>query len=392
MKIGEFAKKHGVTVDTVRHYISEGLLTPLRENTQYNFSEIDSRVMDTILLLKGMNFKLDEMKGYLLFQTMFTSDISMPIKPFRSKFEEKLAQNQKEIKRLQQMNGLIETKLAAYDSDFSFKRGIALNRITDFTCPECEQTLELEEPKLLHNEVMEGTLRCPRCGKCYYIRYGIVSDEPIPDIDFKTEGISEMVENYIKQNDDMYVHNIREHYQKTAEIAKEHSLGAKNVMISGESAGFLNSAILRSIPDKAGLYIHFYDNATIKYFLEDLFPKETVVYSGDIEKAPFKEKMDYIFWQDYDMDIYSGKKCRLFPHTAQNARLDCLKILIYQKGTDFPDEKRFLGDLKKLGWNHVSDYKTDRIVRKQESSDLSALGLETEFETQYGIYSFKTLG
>ena len=64
MKIGEFAKKHQVTVDTVRHYINEGLLTPLRENTQYNFSEIDDGVMDTILLLKSMNFRLDEMKAY----------------------------------------------------------------------------------------------------------------------------------------------------------------------------------------------------------------------------------------------------------------------------------------------------------------------------------------
>ena len=34
-KIGEFAKKHQVTVDTVRHYINEGLLTPLRENTVF---------------------------------------------------------------------------------------------------------------------------------------------------------------------------------------------------------------------------------------------------------------------------------------------------------------------------------------------------------------------
>ena len=92
------------------------------------------------------------------------------------------------------------------------------------------------------------------------------------------------------------------------------------------------------------------------------------------------------------MDVYSGKKCRLYHNIAQNAWLDCLKILIYQTGTDFPDEWRFLGDMKKLGWNHVSDYKTDRIVRKQGSRDLSALGLESEFETQYGMYSFKTLG
>ena len=51
MKIGEFAKKHDVTIDTVRHYINEGLLTPLRDNTQYSFSEIDDRAMESILLL-----------------------------------------------------------------------------------------------------------------------------------------------------------------------------------------------------------------------------------------------------------------------------------------------------------------------------------------------------
>ena len=53
MKIGEFARKHQVTVDTVRHYMAEGLLTPLKENTQYVFSEIDNEVMDNILLLKA---------------------------------------------------------------------------------------------------------------------------------------------------------------------------------------------------------------------------------------------------------------------------------------------------------------------------------------------------
>ena len=392
MKIGEFARKHKVTVDTVRHYISEGLLTPLRDNTQYNFSEIDSRVMDTILLLKSMNFKLDEMKGYLLFQTMFTSDFSAAIKPFKSSFEEKLLSNCKEIERLQQMNQLIESRLATYNSEFSFKRGIALSLITGFKCPECMEALELEQPELLHNEIMTGELVCPKCGKRYYIKYGIISDEPISDVDFRTDGISEMIEDYIKQNDDIYVHNVREHYQKSAEIAREHCAGAENVMISGDSAGFLNSAILRSIPEKARLFIHFSENATIKYFLEDLFPKETVVYTGNIEKTPFHQEMDYVYWQDYDVDVCLGRNIKLYPDISKRAYLDCLKILTYQNEIDFPDEKRFIEDLKKLGWDCVSEYKTERIVRKQGSSDLSALGFKSEFETQYGMYSFKTLG
>ena len=110
MKIGEFSKKHQVTVDTVRHYINEGLLTPLRENTQYSFSEIDDRVMESILLLKSMNFKLEEMKAYLLFQTMYTNNTFSYLGSFRKEFEEKLEENKKEIERLKKMNELIKTR------------------------------------------------------------------------------------------------------------------------------------------------------------------------------------------------------------------------------------------------------------------------------------------
>ena len=389
MKIGEFAKRHNVSIDTVRHYIAEGLLTPLRENTQYSFSEIDSSVMDTILLLKSMNFKLDEMKGYLLFQTMYTSDFSMALKPFKSEFEAKLAQNLEEIERLQKMNRLIESKLNAYTEKYSFKRGVALSSVTTMRCPVCGKPLELENPLLLHNEVMEGALLCPDCGKKFFIRYGFIADKPIPEIEDRTDGISEMIENYVRKNDKDYVLNIREHYQKSAEIAKDHCKNSRNVMISGDSAGFLNSAFLRSMPADARLFVHFDDNATIKYFLEDIFPKETIVYSGDIENAPFADEMDYVFWQDYDVISYLGKEIKLYPHISENAWLDCLKVLIYKKDLNFPDEKRFLSDMQNIGWKYAADYKSDRVLRKRGSSDLSGFGIDSEFETQFGLYSFK---
>ena len=93
MKIGEFARKHNVTIDTVRHYISMGLLTPLRINVQYDFSEIDDDVMESILLLKSMNFKLEEMKPYLLLQTIYTQNTFSYLGSFEDEFRNKLREN-----------------------------------------------------------------------------------------------------------------------------------------------------------------------------------------------------------------------------------------------------------------------------------------------------------
>ena len=169
MKIGEFSKKHQVSIDTVRHYISEGLLTPLRVNTQYNFSEIDDRVMESILLLKSMNFKLEEMKPYLLFQTMYTNNAFSYMGSFKKEFEEKLEENRREIQRLTKMNELIEKKIDGYQK-IEFQRGISLRSLLELTCPDCEEGLELNASEILHNEIMKGELVCPKCGKIYYIR------------------------------------------------------------------------------------------------------------------------------------------------------------------------------------------------------------------------------
>ena len=393
MKIGEFARKHQVTVDTVRHYMAEGLLTPLKENTQYVFSEIDNEVMDNILLLKSMNFKLDEMRAYLLFQTMFSANSLSGSGSFAPRFQEKLEQNRAEIKRLEEMNALIEDRLKGAEEGFRFKRGVALSFIGRLRCPDCRQTLEVERPELLHNEIMSGELLCPACGRRYFIRGGVLADRPLPVTSMPKQGdISGMIEDYVRNNDDSYVMNIRELYQKCAELAGKNYRNAQNILISGESSSFLVSAILRSMPRQARLFVHIeHDDTIIKYFQEDLFPPETLIYSGDIEKAPFQEPMDYIFWQDYD-GVYLGRKLKLYPHAQAHARLDCAKALVFQRDLDYPDEKRFFADLKKLGWENVSAVKTKRIVRARESTDMNIIEREGELEVQFGIYSFKTLG
>jgi DNA-binding transcriptional MerR regulator/uncharacterized protein YbaR (Trm112 family) len=390
MKIGEFAKKHQVTIDTVRHYINEGLLSPLKENTQYSFSEIDDGVMESILLLKSMNFKLDEMKAFLLFQTMYTGNSFHYLGSFRREFEEKLAQNREEIRRLEWMNRQIEQRLGEC-KNIPVSRGIALGLLAELICPDCEENLELEQPKLVHNEIIEGQLVCPKCGKTYFIRCGILSDAPIDEIEDQNEDLAKMMEEYLKNNDADYILQVRALYQKAAEMIKENSAGAKNVGIEGQSSGFLNSAILRSIPRDARLFVFCGENFSMKFLLEDSLPKETIFYSGSRKNVPFAFPMDYLFWQDYDMDTYFKKSLELYPVLSETAKLNCAKALLYGTGKTLPDETEFLADMRKLGWQETSVYKTEKIQNKKESTDMSIIEKKDDMQMQYGIYAFSRL-
>ena len=389
MKIGEFAAKHHVTVDTVRHYINEGLLTPLRDNTQYNFSEIDDDIMDTILLLKEMNFKLGEMKGHILFQTMYADSSFRYFHNFKSRFEEKHRQNLQEIKRLQKINKLIEEKIKGYEDKVKFTRGSPLGFLNEFACSDCGTGLELNDPELLHNEIMTGELVCPHCGRKYYIRYGVISDEPIEDIDDSFDGIADMSEKYVNVNDNQYMLNARVFFQNMATTAERNSKGAKNVMVSGLSAGFLVSAVIRSIPKDARLYICGSFDIIIKLFQEKYYPKETVVYCGKQENAPYKTQMDYLFWQDYDFDVLQDRELSIYPHLSDNAVMDVFKVNVPSANTGVHDEKKFLDAMDKLGWDKISFYNTPPHICTKESVDLCILNKQEDLEVQYGVYSFK---
>lgn len=390
MKIGEFSKKHQVTVDTVRHYINEGLLTPLRENTQYNFSEIDDRVMDSILLLKSMNFKLEEMKAYLLFQTMYTNNTFSYLGSFRKEFEDKLEENKKEIERLIKMNELIEKQIGEYQ-ELSFSRGVSLRMLSDFVCPDCDENLELEASEISHNEIMEGKLTCPKCGRIYYIRYGFMSDEPIGEIE-NVDGIAEMLNHYLEQNDEQYILKTREIFQKMAEITSENIAGVKNVLIDGDSCSFLNSPILRTISKDARLFVRIGENISMKVFQEDIFPRDTVFFAGDVGNAPFKVPMDFVFLQDYDVDSFFKKRYECYPYFKSDVNVVCFKSFFYGKQNPFPDEKSFLEDMKKRGFQKKSVYKTGKILMKKDSPDMTIIDKNDDMEMEYAIYSFKTLG
>ena len=63
MEIGEFSKKTGITLDTLRYYNKIELLAPERMNNRRRYTDEDIEKAMAILKLKKLNFSLEEIKA-----------------------------------------------------------------------------------------------------------------------------------------------------------------------------------------------------------------------------------------------------------------------------------------------------------------------------------------
>lgn len=70
VKVGEFSKKSGLSIDTVRYYEKLGLLKPKRSQSRVkNYSDADLEQVKTIIALKKLNLSLQDI------QKMFELDM-----------------------------------------------------------------------------------------------------------------------------------------------------------------------------------------------------------------------------------------------------------------------------------------------------------------------------
>lgn len=66
MRIGEFSKKTGFSIDTIRYYEKLGLIIPQRqENGKKTYTEIEEYRANMVKKLKEMKFSLSEIEFFL---------------------------------------------------------------------------------------------------------------------------------------------------------------------------------------------------------------------------------------------------------------------------------------------------------------------------------------
>ncbi|WP_338749210.1 MerR family transcriptional regulator [Bacillus sp. FJAT-52991] len=175
MRIGTFAKKFDVTIDTIRYYIELGLVIPVKKDTQFEFDQTCIDDMTLIKELKQYQFTLQEIHKVLSFKriTLFTDqeDIDYYIQTLLEKKQQLL----QEKKQIEQSARLIDEKIdqLCKISVTEKATGVPLSFVSLFHCPTCQEALRVKDAQIQGEYLFCGQMEC-HCGYKAKIEDGIV--------------------------------------------------------------------------------------------------------------------------------------------------------------------------------------------------------------------------
>ena len=141
MKIGDFAKKYGLNITTVRYYVERALLTPERKNNQYVFTSSCMEDMEKILKYKSFRFSLEEIELLFFLEktTKFRDETVLGI--FSRLLKQKQAELEKEEEKIHDTIGEPKAEIRSfsqinYELDHS-ANGIPFTFLPYLACPDC---------------------------------------------------------------------------------------------------------------------------------------------------------------------------------------------------------------------------------------------------------------
>lgn len=207
MRIGEVARKYGISTDSLRYYIKEGLLVPegSARYSRYEFRSRDLEDLEIILRMKEEQFPIRSILTLLTMRR--TSNMVEPhtldsvvdlYASHRHFLKDEISKYDKALKMLTED----EARFSAQGLSAQVHTGVPLRALKLLRCPVCEGMLRLDQGELDSQYIYSGTLRCS-CGQSLPIREGIIEtgnlytgkyDRP----DLKRELITEIIGPFVK--------------------------------------------------------------------------------------------------------------------------------------------------------------------------------------------------
>lgn len=163
MKTSEFMKKYNLSRDTVRYYISKGLLLPEHTGTRIEFGEKECRDLEYIRHLQQMHFSLRDIQRFLTMarqSNMIEPDILQEECYMLIAQKEKLHQD---IHSMEHAVELIDTELTCLQQrrhTALHKLGVPLSSLPLLRCPVCQNRLSIENATIDQDSILQGTIRC----------------------------------------------------------------------------------------------------------------------------------------------------------------------------------------------------------------------------------------
>lgn len=293
MKIGEFAKKYGVTKNTVRYYIEHGLLVP-ESGLQYQFGKQEEEDMELILKMKTQFFSLKEISAMLSIR--HTSNMIEPytiqecisiLEKKRIEIEQEISSRKSAVEQISE--DIRELSKGAGGSGSSI--GVPLAAMEYLVCPRCGAPMRLSEAVLDAQFIFEGNLSCS-CGYTCKIRNGIVQTGNLytgghdwPDL---TRGL-------YRDGGDAFVVQMKKLQDFLLKELSSMDLHGKVLMETHINGYFFIYNHLDAIPEDC------------LYIVTDKFPEMLEMYKKLIEMLPIRRKI--LFIADADIELPIRRSC-----------------------------------------------------------------------------------
>lgn len=294
MRIGAFAKKNDISVETIRYYMELGLIVPVKKGGHYDFSGNCQKNLDKVKSFKSMGFTLQEIRKVFQFSALSRLHSTEEKAYYLSYFRNNLARIEAEMQRLISAKALVEGTLN--DMDYSETKpqsiiGVPLNALPLLCCPSCKSDLMLKSGRVAENKIIEGELGCG-CGMVYRIDDGILEIDPIHiDMDFSDD--MDMRVEYFESTSDEYIEKIYIAGRWMENVLLDFS-EPKVILEPGIGSGYALGQGMNSIP-QGSLYFAVDHNLNRLKEIRDYFSRsvlgfDLVLIGADFLSTPLKNK------------------------------------------------------------------------------------------------------
>lgn len=379
LKIGDFAKKFNVTVDTLRYYIEQQLLLPHKKGTQYSFSQEDSKDMEEILDLKKMGFSLIEIHNILSYKRLVsnrTREYRNHLRSFLESKKQQVEQHQKDLCRtLSYIDGKIN-ELNNEDKNYKVL-GIPLFMLTYLACPHCKSDLILTEGAIENNMVVSGHMYC-KCNYKVKVEKGIIiNEEEVIEKTLPTK------QEYFANTSSKYINFLYTSMASLISFINSEDIKKRFIMELGHCPGFFLSKYFPYLP-KDSTYILIDQDPkrmeSAKIDLELHYNHDNFLFlCCDIKNLPLKEGFIDLIINSTGIEVYRKDKELLLNYLGSFVSNQGFLGGIYPYFSDRARE----GDSKltKL-------YNKDFILQMLDSSEFHTLkSLDNGPISEAGIYS-----
>jgi DNA-binding transcriptional MerR regulator len=295
MRIGDFSQKFDISIDAARYYIENGLLLPEKVHNQYYFDEGCEEDIRRILVFKKMRFTITEIK--MLFSLLRLTHLAdrKDIDYYETFFQKK----QEEL--LQEKSAVEEAMVLLKDEVERIRTqtrgvvkpyGIPIVFFSNFACPRCNESLELDKATVEGNMVYQGELNC-QCGYRASITDGIVITPSAVEEGIEYLDHENPIRAYLDKTDPLFVSFTKKGFDWVMKrIPCENA--SQTILEIGSGFCFFLMNFIEKLPERT-TYIVVENRIPLlqfakKYFETNFASRKLVFIGSDFNELPIRKE------------------------------------------------------------------------------------------------------